>query len=87
MSVNNQSSDLKSINVGLPQGSILDPLLFLIYINNLPLSFAKSKFVLFADNTGIVITGKNIKHVPETAYHELILISKWDANNKLVLKR
>ena len=85
VSVNNQSSDLKSIKAGVPQGSILDPLLFLIYINDLPLSSVKSKFVLFADNTGIVITSKNIKHVFETANHELILISKWYVNNKLVI--
>ena len=58
MSVNNHSSDLKSINVDVPQGSILGPLLFLIYINELPLSSAISKFVLFADDTGIVIKGK-----------------------------
>ena len=69
----------------MPRGSILSLLLFLIYINDLPLSSAKSKFVLFADDTGLAIMGKNIKHVSETANHELILNSKWYVNNKLVL--
>ena len=85
VSVNNQSSVLKGINVGVPQGSILGPLVFLIYVNVLSLSSAKFKFVLFADYTGIVTMGKNIKHVSEIANHELIFISKWYANIKLVL--
>ena len=53
--INNCSSSFKDISCSVPQGSILGPLLFLIYINDLPLYFTKLKFVLFADDTIILL--------------------------------
>ena len=59
VSIKNHSSSLLEISLGVPQGSILGPLLFLLYINDLPLS---SKFLslLFADDTTLVITHDNL---------------------------
>ena len=52
--INDESSDKYSIECGLPQGSVLAPTLFAIYINNIPLALEKSKSysVLFADDLG-----------------------------------
>ena len=50
---NGESSDLKLISCGVPQGSVLGPLLFLIYINDLPNISTNLKFFLFADDTNI----------------------------------
>ncbi len=72
-----------NITCGVPQGSILGPLLFLIYINDLATVPEKVFSILFADDTNIFLSGNNLKEMTQTFNVKLAKIHKWLQVNKL----
>ena len=76
-------SSSKSINIGLPQGSILSPLIFILYINDLNYVSNSFEKVLFADDTALTFTNKNFNSLIQTCNIELEKFNKWSIANKL----
>ena len=58
--VNNVKSNIGNINYGVPQGSTLGPLLFLLYVNDLPKEIGNSDIKLFADDTNVFLFAKDL---------------------------
>ncbi|KAK3103719.1 hypothetical protein FSP39_021305 [Pinctada imbricata] len=77
--INGTSSDWLEITAGFPQGSILGPLLFLIYINDI-VTDIRSNIRLFADDTSLYIIIENPVAASETLNFDLDTIHKWSSN-------
>ena len=73
------------INIGVPQGSILGPILFLIYINDLPNIFINCKCHLYADDTTIYCRAKTTHEAEKCLQSNLDRVSRWFQENQLVV--
>ena len=82
---NNTDSKLCQIKFGVPQGSILGPLLFLLYINDICNISKILKVLLFADDTNLLCSGKNLEILIKTMNSELEKLSLWFKINKMSL--
>ena len=81
----NNKTQFEKITCGVPQGSILGPLLFLIYVNDLSKVSSLLEVIMFADDTNLFINGKNIQTIFKTMNNELIKLVDWFKANKLSL--
>ena len=85
--VNGKLSEPRTIITGIPQGSILGPLLFLVYINDLPNCLKNADCDMFADDTQLGTATKDVKTTIEILSDDLANISVWMAANKLSLNK
>ena len=85
VNVNGINSENLSIDIGVPQGSILGPLLFLLYINDFPECSKLLQFVMFADDTCLFVSHKNLENLQNLLESELTHVYDWLVANKLSL--
>jgi len=78
-------SGFMKVLCGVPQGSILGPLLFILFINDLVNTSQNHQMILFADDTSILYTGKNMDSLISEINNSLRSLSDWFAANKLSL--
>ena len=83
--IGNSLSSAKQTNIGIPQGSILGPLLFLLYINDLPNVSPFMSTILFADDTTLLAAHDDIDSLIHQINIELCKFSKWLNINRLSL--
>ena len=85
VTLNGETSEKLPIGCGVPQGSILGPLLFLIYINDMNLAFKHALVHHFADDTNLLYSDKDPKRLKKIMNSELKLLFDWLCANRLSL--
>ena len=83
--VNGCTSSRAQLTYGVPQGSILGPLLFLVYINDLATVSSTMLPILFADDTNLILTHSHFDSLISEANSGIIKFSEWFQINKLTL--
>ena len=85
VSLENVTSDSMDISYGVPQGSILGPLLFTLYINDLPSVTKTCKVILYADDTAIIYSDKQKEQIEKHLNDDMAIVKTWLDENKLTL--
>lgn len=83
--IDNFISSFQSITTGVPQGSILGPLLFILYINDITMINDKPIYIMYADDTSIFFTGSNLQSLIPLVNNTLQGLQAWSEVNSLLI--
>ena len=83
--INNKFSDPLTVTHGLPQGSNVGPLMFLLYINDLGFSIRKGNYKLFADDTTLYCSDHKIENCIKNLNEDLDAVNKWCLGNNMLM--
>ena len=85
MSFGKEISDPCVITSGVPQGSILGPLLFVLFVNDLPIVLERCQILMYADDTVMYFTASNAQEIRSTLTSELAKVNDWLVDNSLFI--
>ena len=83
--INDSESSILNILFGVPQGSVLGPLLFVLYINDLHNAVKHSLTFHYADDTNLLLISESLKQINSYVNHDLSLITEWLRANRISL--
>ena len=85
VNINGLNSETRNVNIGVPQGSTLGPLLFLLYVNDMVNCSSILHFTQFADDTTLGYNNDSLLNLQNILEREVQKVTKWLAANKLIL--
>ena len=87
MKLEHIKSEPKPVRQGVPQGSILGPILFLVFVNDMPLHLNNSTIDIYADDTTLSLSANwnNITSLTQALSNDLENIEKWSTENKMYI--
>nr|CAH7756525.1 unnamed protein product [Callosobruchus chinensis] len=83
--IENTLSDIYDVGLGVPQASVLGPLLFLLYVNDLPKFISSGAVIMFADDTTITVSGYALNDFQSNINIAMDEFSAWCQRNRLIL--
>ena len=85
MNIRNAHSGYKSVTCGVPQGSILGPLLFILFTNDMPHCLKHCNASMYADDSTVYVIGKDVKLIESILNADANNVFKWCSENKLYI--